>query len=117
MHNKDEENLQNRTDKGSKGVVEPPVEAEALQFFEEGVVLKGDRVGRDVLLHPVLPGNVRIPVLGVGGVLPSGDGRSRFVGLTRGSVESHHPVVRLLDNERDLVVSRDNNVCTNTISH
>ena len=62
MHNKDEENLQNRTDKGSKGVVEPPVKAEALQFFEEGVVLKGDRVGRDVLLHPVLPRFVRVPL-------------------------------------------------------
>ena len=62
MYNKDEENLQNKTDKGSKGVVEPPVEAEALQFFEEGVVLKGDRVGRDVLLHPVLPRFVRVPL-------------------------------------------------------
>ena len=62
MYNKDEENLQNKTDKGSKGVVEPPVKAEALQFFEEGVVLKGDRVGRDVLLHPVLPRFVRVPL-------------------------------------------------------
>ena len=62
-------------------------------------MVESDGVSSDVLLHPVLPGNVRIPVLGVGGVLPSGDGRSRFVGLSSGSVECHHPVVRLLDNQ------------------
>ena len=56
--------IKNQTNKGSKGIVEPPVEAEALKFFEECVVLKRDRVGCDVLLHPVLARLVRVPLHG-----------------------------------------------------
>ena len=43
-----------------EGVEQPPVERQTLKFLEEVVVVEGDRVGRDVLLHAVLPRPVGI---------------------------------------------------------
>ena len=51
------------TDKGGKGVVESPVKTETLEFLEERVMFKGDRVSGNVLLHPVLSCFVGVSLL------------------------------------------------------
>ena len=60
-------------------------------------MIEDDGIGRDVLLHPVLPRLVGVPVLVDVLVVAGGDGRGGLVGLSCCSIESHHPVVRLLD--------------------
>lgn len=95
-----------------------PLETVGLKLLEEQCVIKCDGVCSNKLLHAMLPLTVPLkiystmkiekpeieflnphltrPALVHGCVLPSVHRRGGLVGLTRGSVKGHHPVMRIL---------------------
>lgn len=60
LHPNEGKQRQTSSHQGGEGVSQPPVQGQGLELLEELVVVEGDRIGRDELLHAVLPSPVRV---------------------------------------------------------
>ena len=65
-------------------------------------MVESDRISSNELLHPVLPVTVPLTLDPPHGAVAGGHGGRGLVGLPRGAVECHHPVVRVLQQDENL---------------
>ena len=70
-------------------------------------MVESDRISSNELLHPVLPVTVPLALDPAHGAVAGGHGGRGLVGLARGAVECHHPVVRVLQQQDENLESRE----------
>ena len=70
-------------------------------------MIKSDWICPNELLHPVLPVAVPLALDPPHGAVAGGHGGRGLVGLPRGAVECHHPVVRVLQQQDENLESRE----------
>ena len=70
-------------------------------------MVESDRISSNELLHPVLPVTVPLTLDPPHGAVAGGHGGRGLVGLPRGAVEGHHPVVRVLQQQDENLESHE----------